>query len=137
MSSTRRSFITQTATLGTVAALGATKVLAADAPTVPAKLVHHVFFWLKNPDSKEDLAALLAGIRTLGQIETVKGIHVGVPAGTEKRGVVESSYHASELLYFDDIEGQATYQTHPIHMAFVEKCEHLWSKVMVFDSISA
>jgi hypothetical protein len=39
----------------------------------PAKLAHHVFFWLKNPESKEDLANLIAGIRTLGQIETVSG----------------------------------------------------------------
>ena len=68
-------------------------------PSTPAttpKLAHHVFFWLKNPDSKADLASLLAGIRTLAQIETVRAMHVGVPASTEKRAVVESSYSASE-----------------------------------------
>jgi hypothetical protein len=100
------------------------------------KLVHHVFFWLKNPDSKEDLAKLLAGIRTLAQIETVRGLHVGVPASTEKRAVVESSYSASELLLFDDVEGQNSYQTHPIHQKFVTDCSHLWSRVTVFDSVS-
>ncbi len=56
------------------------------------KLVHHVFFWLKNPDSKEDLARLLAGLRTLEKIETVRGAHFGVPASTEKREVVDNSY---------------------------------------------
>lgn len=126
-----------TATLAAATAVSGAVPSAASAPVVPAKLVHHVYFWLKKPDSKEDLAALLAGIRTLGEIETVRGIHVGVPAGTAKRDVVESTYSASELLYFDDVEGQAAYQVHPIHMAFVEKCSHLWEKVMVFDSVSA
>src|SRR5690606_37906599 len=55
-------------------------------------VVHHVFFWLKNPDSSEDLAKLLAGLRTLAGIDTVRGIHIGVPADTEQRGVVDGSY---------------------------------------------
>jgi hypothetical protein len=105
-------------------------------PTLP-KLVHHVFFWLKNPGSQADLAKLLAGIRGLAQIETVRGIHVGVPASTEKRDVVENSYSASELLYFDSVEGQDAYQVHPLHQKFVAECSPLWSKVVVFDSISA
>lgn len=100
------------------------------------KLSHHVFFWLKNPDSKEDLAKLIAGVRTLAAIETVRAIQVGVPASTEKRAVVESSYSVSELLMFDDVEGQNAYQVHPIHQKFVEDCSHLWSKVTVFDSIA-
>jgi Stress responsive A/B Barrel Domain len=101
------------------------------------KLVHHVFFWLKNPQSKADLTALLAGIRTLAKIETVRGLHVGVPASTEKREVVDNSYSASELLFFDNVEGQAVYQGHPIHQKFVQDCSHLWSKVVVYDATSA
>ena len=100
------------------------------------KLAHHVFFWLKNPNSKEDLEKLLAGISTLAGIETVRAIHVGVPASTEKRDVVENSYSASELLMFDDVEGQNAYQVHPIHQKFVQDCSHLWSKVVVYDSVA-
>jgi hypothetical protein len=77
------------------------------------KLVHHVFFWLKNPDSKEDLARLLQGLRTLSKIETVRASHFGVPASTEKRDVVDNSYSASEILFFDDTAGQKTYQDTP------------------------
>ncbi len=131
----RRNFIATAATLG--AATLATAASMNTAPVVPAKLVHHVFFWLKNPDSKEDLAQLLAGIRGLGAIETVRGIHVGVPASTEKRDVVDNSYSASELLYFDDTAGQKTYQDHPLHKKFVADCSHLWSKVIVYDATSA
>ncbi len=100
------------------------------------KLVHHVFFWLKNPEAKADLEQLLAGIRTLAAIETVRSIHVGVPASTEKRAVVENSYSASELLTFDSVEDQDVYQAHPIHQKFVQDCSHLWSKVVVYDSIA-
>ena len=98
-------------------------------------LAHHVFFWLKNPSSSEDLDKLLEGLRTLKGIETVQAIHIGVPASTEKRPVVETTYSASELLFFNDTEGQKVYQDHPIHQKFVEDCSHLWEKVIVYDSI--
>jgi hypothetical protein len=96
-------------------------------------VVHHVFFWLKNPDSREDLARLLAGLRTLAGIDTVRGIHIGVPADTEQRGVVDGSYSASEILFFDDVAGQNAYQVHPIHKQFIADCEHLWERVVVYD----
>lgn len=98
-------------------------------------LTHHVFFWLKNPASKGDLDTLLAGLRTLDQIETVRKIYIGVPASTEKRDVVDASFSASELLFFDDTEGQKIYQDHPVHKKFVEDCSHLWEKVIVYDSM--
>lgn len=101
------------------------------------KLVHHVFFWLKNPNSKEDLQKLLTGLRTLAKIETVRGVHFGVPASTEKRDVVDNSFSASEILFFDDTAGQKTYQDHPIHKQFVADCSHLWEKVVVYDAIAA
>jgi hypothetical protein len=132
---TRRSFIATAATLGaaTVASAASMKSSA----TTPAPLVHHVFFWLKNPNSKEDLAKLIAGIRGLAAIETVRGLHVGVPASTEKRDVVDNSYSASEILFFDDAAGQKTYQDHPLHKKFVDECSSLWGKVVVYDTIPA
>jgi hypothetical protein len=102
-----------------------------------APLVHHVFFWLKNPDSKEDLAKLIAGVKSLEKIETIRTIHVGVPASTEKREVVDNSYSVSELMFFDDLEGQKTYQDHPIHQKFIDDCSALWEKVVVYDTIAA
>lgn len=102
-----------------------------------APLVHHVFFWLKNPDSKEDLAKLIAGVKSLEKIETIRSIHVGVPASTEKRDVVDNSYSVSELMFFDDTAGQKTYQDHPIHQKFIADCSHLWERVVVYDTIAA
>ena len=130
MSTTRRTFIAAAATAAAVSNAGAPPV-----SNYP-RLVHHVVFWLRIPDAKDDLAKLLAGLRTLAQIETVRGAHFGVPASTEKRDVVDNSYSASEILFFDDTAGQQTYQDHPIHKKFAEDCSHLWEKVVVYDAMS-
>lgn len=137
--STRRKFI------GTAAALAVTTTVATAMPVSLSPkvmehqypVVHHVFFWLKNPDSKADRDLLVAGVKTLSKIETVKGLHVGIVADTEKRDVIDSSWGVSELLFFNDLAGQAVYQTHPIHLAFIEKYSHLWSKVIVYDIVQA
>jgi hypothetical protein len=118
------------------AAAAATNAGATTVTSSHSKLVHHVFFWLKNPESKDDLAKLLAGLRTLTKIESVRGAHFGVPASTEKRDVVDNSFSASEILYFDDPAGQKIYQDHPIHQQFVADCSGLWSKVVVYDAIA-
>lgn len=98
--------------------------------------VHHVYFWLKNPDSKEDYSALLKGLNTLRQIEPKIMLHIGIPAGTN-RDVVDRSYQFSELFLFDTLKDQEAYQVHPIHQQFVKDCSHLWKKVVVYDSIGA
>ena len=96
-------------------------------------IIHHVFFWLKNPSSKEDLDQLVAGLKTLEKIKTVRKLYIGVPALTEKRDVIDSSFHASELMFFDNIKDQEAYQEDPIHKKFIEECSQLWAKVIVYD----
>jgi hypothetical protein len=135
VSTSRRTFIAAAAVVAAANTL-AIPVGANQMQTYP-KLIHHVFFWLKNPASKEDLAKLLAGLKTLTKIETVRGAHFGVPASTEKRDVVDNSYSASEVLFFDDTAGQKTYQDHPVHKQFVADCAHLWEKVVVYDAVAA
>jgi hypothetical protein len=97
------------------------------------QLVHHVFFWLKKPGSQEDRKQLIEGLKTLSGIKEVKKLIIGTPSPTEQRGVVDNSYDVSELMFFDNIEGQNAYQVHAIHKAFVEKYSHLWDKVVVYD----
>jgi hypothetical protein len=115
--------------------------VASAMPVAPAQkkypVVHHAFFWLKNPSSMEDRAKLVAGVKTLAKIKTVKELRVGVVASTEKRDVVDNSWGVSELMFFEDLEGQASYQTDPIHLEFIKNCSHLWDKVIVYDAIEA
>jgi hypothetical protein len=98
-------------------------------------LVHHVFFWLKNPGSKEDLGKLIKGASSLKKIESLRMVKIGLPAGTTKRDVIDDSYSLSLLTIFDDVNGHDTYQDHPIHTKFVETYSPLWSKVVVYDSM--
>lgn len=98
-------------------------------------LVHHAFFWLKNPGSAEDRDKLLEGVKTLSKIETVRELRVGVVASTEHRDVVDNTWAVSELMFFSDMAGQATYQTHPIHLDFIKNYSHLWAKVIVYDAM--
>jgi hypothetical protein len=98
--------------------------------------VHHVYFWLNDPDSKEDLSALVAGLQKLAALELIKDYHIGLPATTD-RAVIDRSYAVSWLLLFATAEDQERYQAAPEHLDFVRDCSSLWSKVVVYDSVGA
>ncbi|MDC8830378.1 Dabb family protein [Alteromonas gilva] len=132
----RRQFLLGAAAAGAVSLTAEAKPSDENNHPVLPQLRHSVFFWLKNPDSEADIAALIAGLKTLARIDSVKGIQIGVPASTEKRDVVDNSFQVSEMLLFDDVEGQNQYQVHPIHQQFVADCSHLWRKVVVYDSLA-
>ncbi len=134
MPANRRKFIASASALVAGAAASA-KTLPSMKDKYP--IVHHVFFWLKNPTSVEDRNKLVEGVKTLSKIETVRELHVGVVAATEKRDVVDNSWGVSELIFFSDLAGQATYQTHPVHVEFVKNYSHLWEKVIVYDAMEA
>ena len=97
--------------------------------------VHHVFFWLKNPDSVEDRNKLLAGLRKLTAVKTIRDYQIGLPADTS-RGVIDRSYSVSWLLVFGNAADQDSYQVDPLHLKFVEECSSLWNKVVVYDTLT-
>jgi len=97
--------------------------------------VHHVYFWLKNPGSKEDYNKLLEGLQNLSKgVSYIKLCHIGRPADTN-REVIDRSYAVSRLLFFKNKEDQDKYQVDPVHLKFVEQYSHLWSKVIVYDAV--
>lgn len=125
----RRQFIASASVL----AASPVVISQVDNNSKSSPLVHHVFFWLKKPGSETDRKLLIEGLKTLKAINEIKQLLIGIPASTEKRDVVDNSFDVSELMYFDNTEGQSAYQVHPIHKAFVEKYSHLWEKVVVYD----
>lgn len=96
--------------------------------------VHHVFFWLKNPESMDDRKAFENGVEALLKVPVIKASHVGMPVLSE-RDVVDDSFTYSYMVMFDSAEDQTIYQTHPIHLKFIEDCAHLWDKVIVYDAM--
>lgn len=130
---TRRKFVaTSIALTASAAAIGLPSTMESKEKK---QLVHHVYFWLKNPGSAEDRNKLVEGLTSLKKIEHLRLAKIGVPASTEKREVVDNSYDVSWLNFFDNVEGQNAYQVHPTHLKFVENYQHLWQKVVVYDSI--
>ena len=126
--SSRRKFIS-TAVILTAGSTTMAKSISMK--TKGNKIAHQVYFWLKNP---EDRQKLIDGVNTLKKIKTVRQIHVGIVAGTEKRDVIDTSWGVSLLLFFDDIAGEASYQTDPIHLDFVKNYSNLWTKVVIYDA---
>ena len=97
--------------------------------------VHHVYFWLKKPVSKAVRIKFENALKKLVTVETIVDYHLGVPAKTN-RGVIDRSYTYSLLTIFKNKEDQDIYQTHPTHLKFIDECNDLWERVVVYDSVS-
>lgn len=133
----RREFISSTGKLTIMSGLGlGAASVEGDTAQLKNKFIHHVFFWLKNPDSQEDKQKLIAGLQKLTKAKTIESAHIGVPAATN-REVIERSYQVSWLLVFKNDADQEVYQSDPIHLKFIEECSMLWEKVVVYDSVQA
>jgi hypothetical protein len=128
----RRKFIGQAAAV--VGAGILTTSFKTNSVMADKTFIHHVYFWLKNPGSAEDTEKLVAGLRKLSAAKTIQSFHIGKPADTN-REVIDSSYAVSWCLFFKNASDQASYQTDPIHLKFIEECSPLWNKVIVYDSI--
>jgi hypothetical protein len=101
---------------------------------VEGEFVHHVLFWLKEPDNAEQRAQFLEALRELKTVPTIRASYIGKPAGTD-REVVDGSWTFDWIATFEDKAGWQVYNDHPIHMEFIERVGHLWDRVQVYDSI--
>jgi len=95
---------------------------------------HTVFFWFKNPDSKVARDTFEASLtKFLSKSQYAKTKFIGKPPKAS-RDVVDDSFTYSLILSFESAEDQAAYQEEAPHMVFIEECEDLWEKVIVYDS---
>jgi hypothetical protein len=132
----RRSFIKKAAAGAALAGLlPVAQQASAGEVKITGALIHHVFFWLKEPKNEAHKNQLVNALNDLLKVETIRMSHIGFPAGTESRDVVDHSYSVSYMVLFDNQAGQDAYQVHPLHLKFVEENSHLWSKVVVYDSV--
>jgi hypothetical protein len=97
--------------------------------------VHQVYFWLND---KADLPKLIEGIEVMLPITSIRDIHIGVPAPSEERDVIERSYDVSLLVTFANLADHDHYQVDPLHDIFREQyAGPLCKRVMVLDSVDA
>ncbi|CAG4999280.1 hypothetical protein DYBT9275_02193 [Dyadobacter sp. CECT 9275] len=117
-----------------LATLVSVSPLEAEPEKTKELFVHHVYFYLKNPNDAKDEAALMEGLHKLAKVPTIQYVHIGKPAATS-RSVIVKDYSISWLCFFKNIIEEEIYQTHPIHLDFIKEYSHLWEKVVVYDSI--
>jgi hypothetical protein len=132
----RRRFIKQAGLLTAATNLGIFAAAKEESMNANQPFIHHVYFWLHNPENKDDYKKLIEGLQKLSKVKTIKDFYIGKPADT-KREVIDSSYSVSWLLFFKNRADQDSYQTDPVHLKFVEECSHLWKKVVVYDTVDA
>ncbi len=131
----RRNFVTKIAT-GMAAAGFIAVTGSACASPAPMKniFVHYVFFWLKEPKNSEARKDFEKGLQGLITVPQIQSSHIGTPVESH-REVVDDSFTYSYMTFFKSEEDQEIYQTHPIHLKFIEDCQHLWAKVIVYDAM--
>ncbi|MVZ64792.1 Dabb family protein [Sphingobacterium sp. DK4209] len=98
-------------------------------------IVHSVYFWLKEGITPEEEKDFLNFFAILGKIEGIKELKYGKPAPTTPRPVVDNSFSYLLLVTFHNMEEINVYETHPEHLAAIEKYKKYWTKVEVKDAI--
>ena len=98
--------------------------------------VHSVYFWLRPDLTEEEKEKFWAGARSLTEISSVRHGWVGTAAATD-RPIIDRSYSCALVVVFDDEAGHDHYQTDPVHDRFREECAPYWSKVLIYDAITA
>lgn len=99
-------------------------------------MAHTVFFWLKEGTSAEAIQAFEKGLEKLGTVPNIQFSYWGPPAVTEARDVVDQSYAYAINSFFATLEDQVVYQTHPIHLEFIENHKDIWASVKVYDNMT-
>jgi hypothetical protein len=97
-------------------------------------LNHTVIFWLKKELSAQDKEMFYQELEKLGMIESVHQLHIGSPAATTKRPVIDHSYDFCLTVILENISAHDLYQQDPIHLNFIEKCAQMWDKVKIYDA---
>ena len=102
----------------------------------PAVFVHAVYFWLREDLSSAERAGFAGELRTLSGIDVIQHAYVGTPAPTD-RPIIERGYSYALVLVFADQAAHDVYQDHPVHDRFRTECARLWTRVQIYDSVTA
>ena len=102
--------------------------------TLNNSFLHHVYFWLKEPDNADSCNRFEQGLQLLVSIPEIKMYHIGKAVESD-REVVDDSFSYSYLAVFDNKEDQNAYQVHPTHLKFIKEYGDLWEQVRVYDAL--
>lgn len=98
-------------------------------------IFHSVYFWLKDGISADEEKDFLKFFEILKKIPGVESCHIGKPAATNPRPVVDNSFSYHIMLTFASLEAITVYEKHPDHLAGVDQYSKYWVKVEVKDTV--
>jgi len=98
-------------------------------------IAHYVLFWLNDGLSEQEINDFAGFFEELKAIPGIKSLHYGRAAATHARDVVDNSFTYNLLVFFDGMDEINTYETHPVHLAAIDKYSKFWNKVVVHDSV--
>jgi len=150
----RRSFIKQAGAAVAVAGVGGGLLAACAPPTAKQEndqtsenqetnatmennevVAHYVLFWLNEGLSEQEITDFANFFEELKTIPNIKSLHYGRAAKTNPRDVVDNSFTYNLLVFFDNMDDINVYETHPTHLAAIDKYSKFWNKVVVHDSV--
>lgn len=97
-------------------------------------IVHTVYFWLKEGITEAEEKDFLQFFEALKKVPGINSFHVGKPAATTQRDVVDNSFQYSLIVTFKSLEDINTYEKHPDHLAAAGEYSKYWTKVAVRDT---
>lgn len=115
-----------------LAACATSGEVAGPSEAAPTRLVHDVFFTLKD-SSPEACDSLADACLQLAEIPGVLHLTAGVRDASQQRAVNRQDYHVGLHVEFDSAEAYAAYGPHPVHQGLVEAFKANFESVEVFD----
>ena len=101
----------------------------------PGFIFHSVYFWLKDGINKEEEKDFLNFFEILKKVPGIESCHIGKPAATNPRPVVDNTFSYHIMLTFANMEAITKYETHPDHLAGIDQYSKYWKKVDVNDTL--
>ncbi|MBP3943500.1 Dabb family protein [Sphingobacteriaceae bacterium WQ 2009] len=131
----RRNFIKNSALGIAVASTGLSSAFANTQKPMKETIAHYVLFWLRPDLSAQEVASFTGFFEELNKIPSKLSLSYGPAAKTNPRDVVDNTFSYNLLVEFKDLTDLGIYEVHPIHLNAIEKYKHLWTKVVVHDSV--
>jgi hypothetical protein len=122
---------------GVMAAVAAVLLVLAPFPShaAPGQVNHVVVFWMKNPQSTADRAAIARASRSFRSLPGVVRVEVGRPLPVRRPGI-EQSFDLSVIITFRDRTALARFASDPRHTNAVRSVlKPLVKRYIVFDSV--
>lgn len=135
----RRNFLKNSLLLGTMTVVGTASIneaLANEKEKIKMeKIIHSVYFWLKDGITIEEEQEFLKYFEILRNIPGASSLTFGKPAPTKVRDVTDNTFDYNLIITFDKLSDINAYENHPEHVKGAHSYQKFWKRVQVRDTL--